>query len=284
MGNTTSLAITPTVTGEVKPSSTTPQASIETVITPNGGIAVTKVNEPVVTPSTEGLILGKFKTQADLEAAYKALEAGVGKPKVDGETPPVTTPASLDLSIADAAKALTDKGLDYKKFALEYAKNGALSSESYAELFGKQITAQQIDAFITNQAPLIAAQKAAAEASTKEILEHAGGLDEFKKLQEYASKAISPEELASYGRAIENGDKVAAKLLLSSFKAQMDKSLGKEPNLNGGTPPASGSQDVYQTLGQYHSDLADPKYGRDEYYRRKVDAKIERSTKLYAPA
>ncbi len=283
MGNTTSLSITPAATEAVKPPSGSTTAEVVLEGTTEGGVRVVEVKPPVVTPSSEGLILGKFKTQADLEAAYKALESGVGTKKEGEVTPPESTPPGA-LTIESASKVLTDKGLDYTKFAMEYAKDGALSSESYGALFAKGITAQQIDSFIATQAPQIAAQKAAQAASTKEILDHVGGAEDFSKLQAFAAKAVTPEELASYNRAIDAGDKVAAKMLLSSFKSQMDKSLGKEPNLNGGTPPSKGSEDVYQTISQYHSDIANPLYSRDEHYRSKVDAKIERSKSLYAPA
>lgn len=283
MGETLALNIPAKASGAMKPGLT---PSEEVVIKPNtnNGVSVsTNASlEPaaVVPPAAkadETLILGKFKTQADLEIAYKALEAKQGTTPPANE--PVVPPA---LTIENAVKTLTDKGLDYMKYANEYSQNGSLSSASYQEIFGKGITAQQIDSFISTQAPVIAAQKAKLETDTAEIITHAGGKDEFVKLITYVKDAGSPDEIASYNRAIDNGDKVAAKLLLSNFKTQYQAALGKEPNLNGGAPPTGATGDVYTTLDQYHEDLGSAKYKSSPAFRQAVDAKIERSTSLYA--
>lgn len=282
MGANTSLNIPSKATPAMKPG-ITPVPELTVTPTTNNGVMVSAnaTLEPTVVkpPATGDLILGKFKDQAALEAAYKELEAKNGAPSTTNEP---TAPAAL--TIESASKVLTDKGLDYTKFALEYAQSGALSSESYSALFDKGITAQQIDGFIAAQAPAIAAQKATMEATKTEILTHAGGPEEFAKLITYMKDAGSPEDIASYNRAIDSGDKVAAKLLLTNFKSQYDVSLGKEPTLNGGQPPKGPSGDVYSTLEQYHEDLGSNKYKTSPAFRQMVDAKIERSTSLYTTA
>ncbi len=282
MGNTVSLNIPAPVTTSTAPASSVTQ-EFTPVITPNGGIQVTEVQEPVKgePASTEGLILGKFKTQEDLAAAYKELEAKQGS-KAKDETPAVTPPVTSTPDVASAAKVLTDKGLDFNEFANQYAQDGALNSASYEKLFSKGITAQQIDAFITQQAPIIAAERAAADVKIKEVTDHVGGAEEFAKLIDFAAKSLTPAEVASYNRAVNAGDTIAAKLMLTNFKGQRDAKLGVEPTLNGGTPPQSGSSDVYQALSQYHNDIADPRYAKDAFFRSKVVAKLTRSRKLYA--
>ncbi len=285
MGNTVSLNIPAPVTTSTAPASSVTQ-EFTPVITPNGGIQVSDVQEPVkgTPPSTEGLILGKFKTQEDLAAAYKELEAKQGSKAKDESTPPVTpAPENVStLTVESATKTLTDKGLDYMEFANQYAQDGALSSASYEKLISKGITAQQIDAFIGTQAPLIAAQKAAADVAAKDVKDHVGGEAEFAKLIDFVAKSLTPAEVASYNRAVDAGDTVAAKIMLTNFKGQRDAKLGVEPNLNGGTPPQSGSSDVYQALSQYHNDIADPRYAKDAFFRSKVVAKLTRSRNLYA--
>lgn len=282
MGITTSISIPASVTPSVAPANTAlPTQEVVVEGTAQGGIRVVEVKEPIAPVADPNLILGKFKTQEDLIAAYKELESGKGK-KADEVLP--TPETSTTLNIESAAKTLTDKGLDYNKFALQYAKDGALNSESYQELFSKGITAQQIDAFIVSQAPLIASQKAAAEVAAKDVMDHVGGADEFAKLTGWAAKTLTPAELSSYNRAVDAGDVVGAKILLSNFKGKYDAALGKEPNLNGGTPPAAGATDTYQEISQYHSDLRDPRYDKDSFFRSKIDKKLERSRNLYVRA
>ncbi len=285
MGNTTSINIPSSVTESTVPvNAAAPSQEITTEITPNGGIRVTELSEPVATPKPATgdpkLILGKFKTMEEFEASYKELESKLGgKPPVT-ETP-ATVAAPTGLSIETATKTLTDKGLDYTEFANQYAQDGALSSASYEKLISKGITAQQIDAFIGSQAPAIAAAKAEAQVKIDDVITHAGGKEEFAKLVDFAAKTLTPAEVASYNRAVDAGDTIAAKLMLSNFKTQRDAKLGVEPNLNGGNPPQNGSTDVYQDLTQYHSDLRDPRYDKDAYFRKKIDAKIARSKNLY---
>jgi hypothetical protein len=277
LGTTTSLVIPSATTPADKPG--TPGGSTQEVVvkqTATGGIQVVEVKEPTVAPDPK-LIGGKFKSQEELLSAYNELQTKLGGKK---DEPIVPAPATT-LTIESAAKLLTDKGLDYNVFSAQYAKDGALSSDSYGKLFAAGITAQQIDTFLTTQAPVIAAQKAAQLTSANEVMNSVGGAEEFAKLTAFAAVASDQAEVASYNRAVEAGDSVAAKIFLAKFKAQRDASLGVEPTLNGGTPPASGSTDVYQDREQYHADLRDPKYATDSYFRKKVDAKIERSKKLY---
>lgn len=280
----TSITIPSAVTPAVAPvKEGTPTQNVTVEQTASGGIQVKTIEEPVVTPKSGDptLILGKFKTQADLEAAYKELESQKGKTKTEPEVKaPDTT--STSLNIESAAKVLTDKGLDYNEFYVQYAKDGALNSASYEKLFSKGITAQQIDAFILSQAPAIAAAKAASEVAAKDVMDSVGGKEEFTKLVDFVGKTLPPAEVASYNRAVDAGDTVAAKVLLASFKAQRDAKLGVEPQLNGGTPPQSGSTDTYQEIGQYHNDLKDPRYDKDSFFRNKVNAKLTRSKHLYS--
>lgn len=276
MGNTASLAISTKPTSSTAPiDKNTPTSDVTVESTVNGGIRVVEVKEPAV--GDPKLILGKFKDQAALEAAYTELESGKGK-KIDETPAPVVT---TNLTIESATKVLTDKGLNFQEFASQYAEAGALSSESYSKLFAKGITAQQIDSFLAAQAPIIAADKAKAETNAKEIKDSVGGAEEFTKLIDFAKTSVTPAEIASYNRALDAGDTVAAKLLLTNFKAQRDAKLGIEPTLNGGVPPTQGSNDVYQELGQYHAELRDPRYTKDAYFRSKVDAKLKRSKSLY---
>ncbi len=284
MGANTSLNIPAKGTGPEMTPGLSPNTETVTVKTTPTGVAVTSnsTTDPKIT-ETPGLILGKFKTQAEFETAYKALETklGSGAPSTETVTPPAsTTPPAL--TIENATKVLTDKGLDYTKFALEYAAKGALSSESYQAIFAKGITAQEIDSFITAQAPVIAAQKAKMETERTDIISSVGTQEEFTKLLTYVKDAGSPEEIASYNRAIDAGDRVAAKLLLANFKAQYETSLGKEPTLNGGKPPSGPAGEVYQNLDQYHEDLGSGKYRLSPSFRHMVDAKIARSTHLYS--
>jgi hypothetical protein len=281
-----SIAIPSATTPAVDPKAT--PSGVKVTPTASGGVQVSSVDEPVVGTPAAGdpskLILGKFKTQADLEAAYKELESKNGKPPVTPETTPATVAPATGLNIETATKLLTDKGLDYMEFANQYAADGALSSASYEKLIGKGITAQQIDKFLADQAPIIAAQKAAADVAAKDVKDHVGGEAEFAKLIDFVAKTLSPAEIASYNRTVDAGDTTAAKILLTNFKGKRDATLGVEPTLNGGVPPSSGSQDVYQMINQYHSDLRDPRYEKDAYFRKKVDAKLKNSRQLYYPS
>lgn len=246
-----------------------------TITTPAGGPDA---------PQDDKLILGKFKTPEELAAAYKELEAKLGgaggtpKPGSQSQQQPAQDKGGL-LTIEDASTILTEKGLDYVKYASEYAEHGHLSSSSYAEILGKGISASQIDSFIAGQAPVIAAQKSVREKEDAEIVESVGGKDAYGQLIEFAKVIYSPTEVQQFNAAIKSRNKIAVKAMLSVLKQQYVDTYGQEPNLGGGTGrvPAGPQGDIFHTRAEYHEAVADPKYRTSTEYRRKVDEKLVRS-------
>lgn len=134
--------------------------------------------------SEEQKILGKFKTQADLEKAYTELEAKLsGKPD---------------------AKASESKPLVSNEEMTEYAQTvtatGDLTSDHYAELAKRGLAPEIVRGYVEGL-------KARAAEHLKQTYEVAGGEAGYKAMADWASKNVPDAELQVYNQDVKSGDK-----------------------------------------------------------------------------
>jgi hypothetical protein len=213
----------------------------------------------------------KFKTAEEMANAYKSLESklGVKEPEAAVVAPVPETPLDLD-DTAAVEKELSSKGLDLSKYAAEFAATGSITEISYQELVDGGYPRELIDNYISGQE----AKRSAYDTSVKASI---GGSDEFDSMVSWASTNASAGDLESYNKAIASGDPSAARLAVKGMYAQYKDSRGTEPNLlTGANGTAAG--DLYESVQQMTTDMKNPAYKTDPAFRRKVEAKISRSS------
>jgi len=211
-------------------------------------------------PNRPAWLPTKFKSPEDMAAAYSELE------KKQGVTPPVT-----NLSTTEAATtALKDKGLDFAKLTEEYSANGKLTDASMAALTEKGFTTDQVKQFIDGQ-------EAKSREHYADVANSVGGKERFDKLQEFAVKTFSADEVAAYNEAVKGGKYATVKLMLKGLNTQFESTFGKDGKLTTGGAPQIVA-DVYENFQAYRNAMGDARYEADRNYRRDVDAKLARST------
>lgn len=227
-------------------------AKVETPGTP-------PASAPAPAPTGDALILGKFKTQADLEAAYKALESKLG-------TPPASKPADLKAEpSAEVQDVITKAGLQQADLEAAFAKDGKLTDEQYTALQGVGIPKAMVDGYLNG----VAAQGQQFVGKVHAIV---GGEAEFNQVITWAKANASPDQLRAYNDAIDKGDLGAISLALTAFK-------GGHSNANpvklGGT--ASAPSTGFRSQAEMNVAIQDPRYRKDEAYRQDVYNKIAAS-------
>ena len=192
-------------------------------------------------------------------------------------------------------------GLHAKSVDEFFTKNGRFPNEAYARLEKAGIPKAVVDSYLSgvidarkaDAAQQVAsdatkatqeAQRAAAEAQQavaiealkKDVYESVGGEGEYKKVMEWAKKALSQKEKDAYDHITNTGDAGQIKIAAAGLKARYEAEYGSEPELiSGGAPTVS--SDVFQSSAQVVEAMSDPRYKKDPAYQRAVLAKLARS-------
>lgn len=250
------------------------------------GPAEDQVDTPVggQVPPEAPPILGKFKTQADLEKAYKELEAKLGAPRtaepVKADSKPDATkpegskePATSEgKSEPDAKEALQEVGLNLDTFSQEFSQKGELSEDSYKTLESKGIPKGIVDSYI-------AGQKAQAAMAEHQLMTESGfkSPDSFGDAVEWAKTNWDSKALESYNKAIGTNNPDAVKLALVNLRNAFEGSMGNEPKLMQAESVQSTDQGAYKSRQEMAEDMKSKKYKSDSAFRAMVASKLARS-------
>lgn len=236
------------------------------------------------TPDAD-LILGKFKSQDDLAAAYKNLESEMGKLRnapqtndtdntdtsnTDTNTNTETDNTDNPLDIKKAEEAPVT--LDQVKLSEEYYANGKAFTEETIANFEKQgISKDMLDTYAKGL-------EAQIQLNTNAVYESVGGQENFNVLKDWASTNLSDSELNVYSEALASNDVSKVNMILSGIKARYEAVNGtgfKQTNASS----ASGSQapESFKSAYEMTQAMADPRYTKDPAYRMEVEQKVMNS-------
>lgn len=222
------------------------------------------------------LIAGKFKTQEDLLKAYEELQSKLGskdeesteEPTEEVETTEEETTEEVEVSEIEAA--LT-------KASELYATDGKLNEESIEEL-SKMDSKDLIEAYVTmyskNQA---AATQTAVD--TSEVMNIAGGKDNYTEMVQWAGNNLSESEIAAYNNVTNSGNMDAIRFAVEALSTRYKNSEGSEKPLITGKSAAPKSK-AYRSNAELARDIANPRYHSDPAFRMDVEAKLANSSNL----
>lgn len=213
----------------------------------------------------------KFKTEADLAAAYAELEKKVGAPKEEAtsEEKPEEAPKEDDKKeVTDAekpepAKVIADIGTRFQE-------TGVISEDDYA-LAEKTFGVDR--AFVDQYA---AGQKALADAAEARITEAAGGKENMERMFAWASTSLTAAEVEDFNKSFANADVTTASLAMEKLKGKYETANGRDPKLLAGKPSGSDSS-VFRSWAEVTEAMSDKRYGKDPAYSNDVQAKLVRS-------
>lgn len=242
--------------------------AVEVMVTPDP-VADPATQVQQTTTTTPEPILGKFKTQDDLIAAYKSLEQKLGQQsQTKTETAPSTTiPATTQEVPANVSPT------DLAKYEAEFATNGKLSDATYTELQTKNnLSKAQVDSIIEGR-------QAQATLRAQTIFNAVGGEENYRSMLTWAAANLSPAEQQAFNAAVQGGDQSAMQLAVDGLEARYQKNYGNSPNLVTG----KGAQAVagFKSEAEMMAAMNDPRYKsgpkQDPAYVASVEARIRAS-------
>lgn len=171
-------------------------------------------------------------------------------------------------SVDDAAKTLSDKGIDYNALTKEYEEKGELSADTYKQLADAGFPKAVVDTYIRGI-------EAANEGYAQAIYAAAGGQKEYNKLTEYV-KSKGQDAVKDFNDAVMNGSVGTMKMIISGLQAEMKLRNGTASKTilgKGGSVAPTG----FATEADMTKAMDDPRYGVDEAYTENVTKRLAKS-------
>lgn len=171
-------------------------------------------------------------------------------------------------STEEAAKTLSEKGIDYGALTTEYEEKGALSEDTYKKLADAGYPKAVVDTYIRGV-------EAANEAFVNSVYTAVGGKAEYDKLSNYI-QSKGKDAVEGFNDALMNGSLSTVKMLINGFKAEMTLRNGtqKASVLGSGSP--AGTSGFANEIDMDKA-MDDPRYGVDEEYTKQVTKRLSKS-------
>lgn len=170
--------------------------------------------------------------------------------------------------IESAKTELEGKGIDYAALEAEYNEKGELSEDSYKLLEEKGYPKALVEA-------ALAGWQAKADAFANKIIEDAGGINEYKRIQKFV-QSQGKGAVDAFNAIVNKDDLSVVSSYIAGVKAQM---VAKHGTAN---PTLGGSGNVGKAKGYADADemikaMSDPRYGKDINYMHEVERKVAAS-------
>jgi hypothetical protein len=245
-------------------------------------------------PSTEEggeLLAGKYKSVEDLEKAYKELQSKLGSKTPEPTTDDVDpeegeeegeeeeTPAGNARELYGEAigSRLEEANVDFQSMSERWSQSGKLDDADYTQLEGAGFTRDMVDAYL---AGLTYRAEQDSQLTVKEITaikQEYGGDAAYAAMIEWASSNLPKEETDAFNQVVNTQPLNVAKLAIAGLHAKYIAAEGREPKLISGRT-ATKSGDRFESTAQLVEAMKDPRYATDSAYRKKIEAKLARSS------
>lgn len=152
----------------------------------------------------------------------------------------------------------------------EYLAGEGLSADTYEALGKAGYSKGFVNAYISGQ-------EAVARQFADSVVSFAGGREALTKIQSFMA-THNPDAAESFNDAIDRVDSKAIKTLISMTKTMMGKTFGSRParTIVAAKQPVTTSKPVetFESRDDMIKAMSDPRYSRDESYRKAVEAKL----------
>lgn len=239
------------------------------------------------------LLAGKYKSVDELEKAYKELQSKLGQRKPadevddvvddaepeEDEEPEADTRSAKEIYGDLIGSKLEEAGIDFSDMNTRWQQSGELTTDDYTALEGAGFTRQMVEAYLNGLNYQAAKDSALSLQQVNEVKAQFGGEEEYGRMMAWAQANLSAEEQDAFNNLIETQPMSAVKLAVAGIHSRYTAAEGREPKLLGGRSPRS-EGDVFESTAQLVEAMSDPKYKSDPAFRRKVEAKLSRSSIL----
>lgn len=159
----------------------------------------------------------------------------------------------------------------------ELTETGALSSETYASLEKAGYNKATVDSYLKG----INADQEAGARTVTEMKSIAGGEEQYGAMVGWMTATLTPAEISGYNKSVSSQDKAMIELAVRGMHSKYTKANGSDPQLLGGNAGGTNNAgDSYENWEQVREAMANPKYKSDDAYRKKVAAKLDRSSNV----
>lgn len=147
-----------------------------------------------------------------------------------------------------------------------YDEHGELSDEHYEALAKVGLDREYVDSYIQGQ-----------EAIAQTVYQHAyslagGSQESFEAMNAWAAENLSQEELAAHNAMVVN-DETSDFAITQLYTRYLAERPNETPLISGETGAASGG-DFFRSSTEMQQAMSDPRYSKDEAYRKEVERKI----------
>lgn len=167
-----------------------------------------------------------------------------------------------------AKTELEGKGIDYAALEVEYNEKGELSKDSYKLLEEKGYPKALVEA-------ALAGWQAKADAFANKIIEDAGGINEYKRIQKFV-QSQGEGAVNAFNAIVNKDDLSVVSAYIAGVKAQMVAQHGTANPTLGGSGNV-GKSKGYADANEMIKAMSDPRYGKDLNYMHEVERKVAAS-------
>ena len=119
------------------------------------------------------------------------------------------------------------------------------------------------------------------EESIGQLIQHAGGEQQYDQMISWANENFSQQEVAMYDHVMESGDAASAMFAIQALKNVYQNATGRDGQMLTGSTPTADTSNTYRSQAEVMEAMSDPRYDRDPAYRQDVFDKLDRSNIQY---
>jgi hypothetical protein len=234
------------------------------------------------------LLAGKYKSVEELEKAYqeaqrKLSQGSTSEPEEadEAEDQEEEAPQSGDAKEIYGefiGSRLEESGIDFSDMNTRWQQSGELTGEDYEQLQEAGFSRDMVDAYLSGLQYKAAQDTALTVKEINSIKTEYGGEKGYAEMLQWAAENLSQEEIKGFNEIVTgNSSMSAVRMAISGLHAKYAGTAGREPKLIGGRSP-KGDVDKFESTAQLVTAMQDPRYHEDPAYRRKIEAKLSRSS------
>ena len=220
------------------------------------------------------LYAGKYENAEQLEQAYLELQKKLGSDDDDeAETSTLNKEAEYDESVSAGVELITNASQEY------FDNEGKLSSETMSK-FTEMSSSELVEAYMAIRANNPDVEGAAptadlSDAEINQVYNAAGGEAEYDRLTEWATENLAENKLAAFNDIVDKGNAMSIQIAVAGLRSEYESQEGYEGRMLQGK--AARATDAFRSQAEVVAAMNDPRYDKDEAYRRDVYDKLERS-------
>ena len=220
------------------------------------------------------LYAGKYENAEQLEQAYLELQKKLGSDDDDeAETSTLNKEAEYDESVSAGVELITNASQEY------FDNEGQLSSETMSK-FTEMSSSELVEAYMAIRANNPDVEGAAptadlSDAEINQVYNAAGGEAEYDRLTEWATENLAENKLAAFNDIVDKGNAMSIQIAVAGLRSEYESQEGYEGRMLQGK--AARATDAFRSQAEVVAAMNDPRYDKDEAYRRDVYDKLERS-------